>query len=730
MTRAAVYARVSTADQVEGTSLGVQKNRCEAEIARRGWTHVETFVDGGVSGSKATRPQLDRLLEAVRAGEVDAIVVSKLDRLGRSLAHLAPLFAELDELQVAFVSLSEDIDSSSISGRAMRALLGVFGEMEREVIAERGVSGQRAKALAGQWPGGTPPFGWRLEGTGRAATPVSDEREREVIRTSYEAMVRDGLSTGETTTLLNGLGMHKRTGGPWTHQHLRRQLEKRSLVGETWWGLPTRPHGAGHNTKLGRDGQPKFGAPIRLKLPDPPLTVQEHDALLTALRQRAYGAKSPDQIYPNSGAAAVCGGRLGGVYRRDRGLRQYRCTNSRWTADGAARCDCPRFDADWLDAQVWAAVSDALADPAWLTQLADEYLGMREDGPDAAPAEDLDRKIRELQRARTDRAVAALTAGVPAGVIAAAVEEIDGQLAALTVRQRAVEAWRADTEARESHADALVRLAAQAADRLPGMDLERQREVLQLLGVRVTLLDATARPALRIDGELPGGGLELAPAPEGHGGPDVRDPDGEVPRRPGPHRRRAGQGASGVPGARGRAGPRRRPLRRWPAGPPGGRRAGGPAPARRRPRPAAAARGDLPGRAGRTAGSSCPCRCPRSRRTRCATGPALRPAGHRRPGACRRRPARRARTPGGGRHAGTGTCRPARPGAGRRGAALPRGAGRRPRAARRRVVVRSAQPAAGRAGVRPCRPRTAPRRVPARRRGRPRPRRARSPGRR
>ena len=272
------------------------------------------------------------------------------------------------------------------------------------------MSRQRAKALRGEWPGGTPPFGYRLEGAGRDATPVPDDRERAVIRTPYDALVRDGMSTGETAALLNGLELFKRSGGLWTHQRLRRQMESRALTGEIWWGLATRRHSAGHHTKLGRDGSPKYGEPLRIDLADPPLTVEEYDALQAALARRAYGVKSPNQPYPNSGANSACGGRFGGEYRRDRNLRQYRCSESKWRADARPRCGCARVDAEWLDGQVWAAVTAVLSDADRLTQMADDYLGLRRDQaqPEVEVADDLDRRIANLEQAKTQRAVEAL----------------------------------------------------------------------------------------------------------------------------------------------------------------------------------------------------------------------------------------------------------------------------------------------------------------------------------
>lgn len=75
-----LYSRVSSADQVEGTSLATQSTRCRAFAESQGWQIVGEFVDEGVSGAKATRPALDDLMLSVRAGKTDAVIVAKLDR--------------------------------------------------------------------------------------------------------------------------------------------------------------------------------------------------------------------------------------------------------------------------------------------------------------------------------------------------------------------------------------------------------------------------------------------------------------------------------------------------------------------------------------------------------------------------------------------------------------------------------------------------------------------------
>lgn len=139
--RAAIYLRVSTFDQVDGTSLDVQEQRCHAAATSKGWEVIERFIDGGVSGTKADRPEWRRMLRACEAGEVDAVVVMKLDRFGRNAGHAISEIDRLTDLGVAFLSVAENIDLSTAHGKMLRTVLAGFAEFERDSITERGCPG-------------------------------------------------------------------------------------------------------------------------------------------------------------------------------------------------------------------------------------------------------------------------------------------------------------------------------------------------------------------------------------------------------------------------------------------------------------------------------------------------------------------------------------------------------------------------------------------------------------
>lgn len=130
--RAALYARVSTHDQ---QTLGMQIDAMRSYISDRGWNVAKQIKDIG-SGARE-HPGRESLLKAARRREIDVVVVWRLDRWGRSLPDLVVTLRDLIELGIGFVSLTEALDLTTPTGRAMAGMLAVFAEFEREILRER-----------------------------------------------------------------------------------------------------------------------------------------------------------------------------------------------------------------------------------------------------------------------------------------------------------------------------------------------------------------------------------------------------------------------------------------------------------------------------------------------------------------------------------------------------------------------------------------------------------------
>jgi len=152
--RAAIYARVSTANNCQDPTL--QTRELREYCGRRGWSIAGEYVDIGISGSKEKRPELDRLFVDARRRRFDKILVWKLDRFGRSLRHLVNSLAELESMGVDFVSLCDNLDLSTPSGRLMFQIIGAMAEFERALIQERVRAGMRNARAKGKRVGRPP----------------------------------------------------------------------------------------------------------------------------------------------------------------------------------------------------------------------------------------------------------------------------------------------------------------------------------------------------------------------------------------------------------------------------------------------------------------------------------------------------------------------------------------------------------------------------------------------
>jgi len=134
----------------------MQTRELEEYCQRRGWEIAGCYVDAGVSGAKDSRPELNRLISDAHRRQFDAVLVWKLDRFGRSLRHLVNALAEFESLGVAFVSLRDNLDLSTPSGRLMFQIIGGMAEFERSLIVERVKAGMRNARAKGKRIGRPP----------------------------------------------------------------------------------------------------------------------------------------------------------------------------------------------------------------------------------------------------------------------------------------------------------------------------------------------------------------------------------------------------------------------------------------------------------------------------------------------------------------------------------------------------------------------------------------------
>lgn len=144
--KVAIYVRVSTEDQNIDTQLLMCRQYCE----RTGHTIYKEYQDIGISGKNESRPAFNQLMEDMRNFKYDAVCVYKLDRLGRSLAHLIKLFEEFELKKVNFISVTQNIDTLTAEGRMYMRLMMVLAEYEREMTVDRVKDGLKRAVKAGK----------------------------------------------------------------------------------------------------------------------------------------------------------------------------------------------------------------------------------------------------------------------------------------------------------------------------------------------------------------------------------------------------------------------------------------------------------------------------------------------------------------------------------------------------------------------------------------------------
>jgi DNA invertase Pin-like site-specific DNA recombinase len=241
--KCAIYTRVSTdqgLDQ-EFNSLDAQYEASKAYIrsqAHAGWTQIRSrYDDGGFSGGDTDRPALQQLLEDVRTGRIDVIVVYKVDRLTRSLADFAKLVELFDKHNVSFVSVTQQFNTTTSMGRLTLNVLLSFAQFEREVTSERIRDKIAASKRKGLWVGGMAPLGYDTKD--RQITV--NEVEAETVRTIFQRYLDLGslnllmadLRRRGIVTKRRTLKTGKRVGGiPFARGALAHLLRNRFYIGE------------------------------------------------------------------------------------------------------------------------------------------------------------------------------------------------------------------------------------------------------------------------------------------------------------------------------------------------------------------------------------------------------------------------------------------------------------------------------------------------------------------
>jgi len=243
------YIRVSTGMQVERDSLTNQEETI-ANYARSKGKEWKIYKDAGISAKNKDRPAFQEMISNIKEGKIEAVVVTKLDRITRNLKDLIFLKDFFEESGVSFISITQNLDTSTPMGRFSFYILGLVAELEREMTAERVAEDMRGRAKRGKWNGGVVPFGFKCCPELKGLTV--DSKDAEVVKTIFEQYQRH-KSFRNVVHSLNSMGIKTKEGEFWASTSIRRILQnpiyagdlvynKRKAVGKTSKTRPKDEH--------------------------------------------------------------------------------------------------------------------------------------------------------------------------------------------------------------------------------------------------------------------------------------------------------------------------------------------------------------------------------------------------------------------------------------------------------------------------------------------------------
>ncbi|MBX6377148.1 MAG: recombinase family protein [Clostridia bacterium] len=323
--RVAAYIRWSTDDQASGTTPELQLEGCRHYIRSQGWTFRDdlVFVDDGYSGGNLDRPAMAELRRRVAAGEVDCVVVLKIDRLSRNIVDAVDLVLREWDGRCHVKSVREPIDTTTDLGRVIFGILAMFADFERATIRERTLGGKERRIAEGRQMHGRPAFGYRAHPTEKGRW-VEEPREAPVVRYLFR-LAREGLSPHQIARRLNAEGIPTRSGRPWSARSVLHILQNRTYVGEVVYGrtsVVARPGRArtGGSTLVATKGG---GRTARIVRPEPKIRVKT-GAVVPLVDAEVFEAVQ----------AALA------ARRRRRATAGSRALGSRHLLVGMARCAC------------------------------------------------------------------------------------------------------------------------------------------------------------------------------------------------------------------------------------------------------------------------------------------------------------------------------------------------------------------------------------------------------
>lgn len=519
--RAVDYLRVSTEEQAKGYGVQYSGKKTKKYISSKGWAHVETYIDEGVSGSLEAheRGDLRRLMADAHTEPrpFDVVVVNEGRAIGRQGRAFWKWVWDLEELNVFVAVVQDDYDNTNVDGRKKMRRDADYAETEWETIRSRTQNGIQEKAEDGLYPGGTVPYGWKVSEQGVKhvsyfALDICEEpsdcksvHEADVMRKARKLYIKF-RSWHTVAEKLNARGWYTRSGKPWSRKNIRcRVMSSNAMTNRLIWR-------GSEKAQLGADGELLYGRRVVIKLPK--LFSKKEIQELKAVAEVAQRPKTTTPGRPFF-LTAVLGSPCGSTYQGKTsrpGNHTYLCKNHEPKFPGDTNtCDCSRIDAKTVEDHVWAEACKVLADADRMKAMAADWISARKTSSldFAKRLAELDQQIAEQDDAidltTTMAAKNAARRGFRGEEAEASVERavkpLIDEVAALQKQRRDLESWQREAKLVEERAQSLEDLAKSTQGRLGKIPPNERAAILHTLKASAKVLK---NPASR------SGGVECA----------------------------------------------------------------------------------------------------------------------------------------------------------------------------------------------------------------------------
>lgn len=564
----ALYSRKSRFTG-KGESIGNQVELCKEYVrlhfGEQAAEQLVIYEDEGFSGGNLNRPAFRRMMEAARQRKFQAIIVYRLDRISRNVSDFSGLIEELSRLNVSFISIKEQFDTSTPMGRAMMYIASVFSQLERETIAERIRDNMQELAKTGRWLGGTTPTGYASEAvksvtvdgkTKKACKLKLIPEEAEIIKTIFDLYLEtDSLTITEARLMQRGI--QTKRGNHFTRFSIKSILQNPVYLiadqeaydffqqHETDLFSDRSEFDGVHGIMAyNRTDQEKGRATIYLPPSDWIVSVGKHPGLIpgkvwVAVQESLERNKSKAFRKPRSNEALL----TGLLYCRC-GERMYPKVSKRKTANGSpvytyvcklkersqrALCNNKNASGNLLDQAVLDQLKLLQEDQdtflAQLEQSRKFYTGNRMDYEqrlDALRGEkrDLEKKLDALVDSLADLAESAAR-----GQVSRRIESLSSQCDDLGKRIQELEGLTSQHALSDLEFDLLRQLLAVFRDGMQEMSLEQKRAAVRTV-VRKVVWDGIHAHVVLFG--VPDDEIEYPPFPSDGSDPDGNDTDGET----------------------------------------------------------------------------------------------------------------------------------------------------------------------------------------------------------